>query len=125
MTDALTRDRPDGTKLSVEEILANAYAKNDKDVLLIKLIDRLHNMMTIDSMSNEKQRKIALETLEHFLLLSASINVNLEQELNFFIYNIIALPEGVSSVEELYMFSELREKAVLHPLNFENDELKI
>ena len=122
MTDALTRDRPDGTKLSVEQILANAYAKDDKEVLLIKLMDRVHNIMTIDSVSNEKQKKIALETLENFLLLSASINVNLEQELNYFIYNIIVLPEEVSSVEELYMFSELKERNVLRPLVFENDE---
>ena len=67
MVDALTRDRPDGTKLSVEEILSNALERDDKDVLLIKVMDRMHNIMTIDSMSNEKQRKIALETLEHFV----------------------------------------------------------
>jgi (p)ppGpp synthase/HD superfamily hydrolase len=30
IVDMLTRDRPDGTKLSVEEILNNAYAKGDK-----------------------------------------------------------------------------------------------
>jgi (p)ppGpp synthase/HD superfamily hydrolase len=67
MTDALTRDRPDGTKLSVEEILYNAIEKDDKEVLLIKVMDRVHNIMTIGSMSNEKQRKIALETLENFV----------------------------------------------------------
>ncbi len=67
MVDALTRDRPDGTKLSVEEILSNALERDDKEVLLIKVMDRVHNIMTIGSMSNEKQRNIALDTLEHFV----------------------------------------------------------
>jgi guanosine-3',5'-bis(diphosphate) 3'-pyrophosphohydrolase len=42
--DRLTRDRPDGSKLSVEEIVNNAYKHKDREVLLIKLIDRLHNI---------------------------------------------------------------------------------
>ena len=67
MVDALTRDRPDGTKLSVEEILNNAISKDDKEVLLVKVMDRVHNIITIESMSNEKQKKIALETLENFV----------------------------------------------------------
>ena len=80
MTDALTRDRPDGTKLSVEQILANAYAKDDKEVLLIKLMDRVHNIMTIDSVSNEKQKKIALETLNEFITISCYLdNINSER----------------------------------------------
>lgn len=57
MVDMLTRDRPDGTKLSIEEILKNAYQKRDKEVLLIKLIDRLHNMQTIGVKFVDKQIK--------------------------------------------------------------------
>ncbi len=57
MVDRLTRDRPDGTKLSVEEILNNAYHLKDKEVLLIKLFDRLHNIQIIKSQSPEKQEK--------------------------------------------------------------------
>jgi hypothetical protein len=37
MVDMLTRDRPDGTKLSTEKILNNAYQKGDKEVLLNSL----------------------------------------------------------------------------------------
>ncbi len=33
MVDRLTRDRPDGSKLSVEKILENAYEMGDKEVL--------------------------------------------------------------------------------------------
>jgi guanosine-3',5'-bis(diphosphate) 3'-pyrophosphohydrolase len=74
MVDALTRDRPDGTKLSVEEILNNALERDDNEVLLIKVMDRVHNMMTIESMSIEKQRKIALETLNEFITISCYLD---------------------------------------------------
>jgi guanosine-3',5'-bis(diphosphate) 3'-pyrophosphohydrolase len=67
MVDRLTRDRPDGSKLSVEEILNNAYEKNDKEVLLVKLIDRLHNLSTVKSFNKTKQIKIKTQTLEDFL----------------------------------------------------------
>ena len=125
MVDRLTRDRPDGNKLSVEEILNNAYQKQDEEVLLIKLFDRLHNLKTLNAITEEKKKKIALETLNSFVLLSISLNTNQEYNLNSLIYNIISLPTGISSINELYMLSELKEKSVLSPLNFENDEMQI
>jgi (p)ppGpp synthase/HD superfamily hydrolase len=125
MVDRLTRDRPDGSKLSVEEILNSAYQLKNKEILLIKLFDRFHNIQTIQFKSLESQKNTALETWEMFLLLGASIDIDLEKELNSFIYSIMSLPKGVNSVKEMYMLSELKEKSVLHPLNFENDEMKI
>jgi (p)ppGpp synthase/HD superfamily hydrolase len=68
MVDRLTRDRPDGSKLSVEEILDNAYEKQDREVLLIKVIDRLHNTVTLDSLTGKKQKKQVEETLKNFLI---------------------------------------------------------
>jgi (p)ppGpp synthase/HD superfamily hydrolase len=70
MVDMLTRDRPDGSKLSVEQVLNNAYHLKDKEVLLIKLFDRLHNIQTIGSMNIDKMEKIINETLINFVLLS-------------------------------------------------------
>jgi (p)ppGpp synthase/HD superfamily hydrolase len=58
MVNRLTRDRPDGSKLIVEHIIKNAYHLKDKEVLLIKLFDRFHNIQTIESMSIEKTKQI-------------------------------------------------------------------
>ena len=67
MVDMLTRDRPDGTKLTIEEVINNAYKKADKEVLLIKLIDRLHNIQTIGSLSAKKIEKTITEALANFI----------------------------------------------------------
>ena len=38
MTDSLTRDRPDGAKLSVEEILSNVLTKVDIWICILYLL---------------------------------------------------------------------------------------
>ena len=70
MVDRLTRDKPGGIKLSVEEVLNNAYYLKDMEVLLIKLFDRLHNMQTIGTKSEETRKKITEETFKRFISLS-------------------------------------------------------
>ncbi len=91
MVDRLTRDRPNGTKLSVEQILENAYKHKDREVLLIKLIDRLHNIQTIESMKIEKQKDIAEETLRHVAIISTEFDdINLEECIYMGSYKIIA-----------------------------------
>jgi (p)ppGpp synthase/HD superfamily hydrolase len=74
MVDRLTRDRPDGMKLSVSEIITNAYQKQDNEVLLIKLIDRLHNMQTIGVKTPEKKEKICRETINEMLVVCFYLN---------------------------------------------------
>jgi (p)ppGpp synthase/HD superfamily hydrolase len=82
MVDMLTRDRPDGTKLSIKEILNNAYKVDDKEVLLIKLIDRLHNIQTIKSMDVKKIKKTISETLSNFIVSSMHLGLlDVEQQL--------------------------------------------
>ena len=83
MVDRLTRDRPDGTKLSVEDILNNSYQEKDREVLLIKLFDRLHNMQTLGVKSPEKIKKIADETLLIFIALAIYLEiVEIKQKLS-------------------------------------------
>lgn len=77
MVDMLTRERPDGTKLSVKEILFNAYNKGDFEVLLIKTIDRMHNMKTINVKDPEKIKSIVNDTLKNFLFFSEIMDLSL------------------------------------------------
>lgn len=82
MVDRLTRDRPDGSKLSVEEMLNNTYQDRDKEVLLIKLIDRLHNIQTIGAKSPEKIEKTINQTLISFLSVTMHLGLlKIEKEM--------------------------------------------
>ena len=69
MVDRLTRDRPDGTKFSVEEIISLAIEKDDREILFIKAMDRLHNVQTISFMPVHKQKKQLKQTIKEFLIL--------------------------------------------------------
>jgi len=82
MVDMLTRDRPDGSKLSVEEILNNIYKVEDEEVLLIKLFDRFHNLLTINSLPQHKIKTMYDETLVNFLVIAVLFeNKNIENSI--------------------------------------------
>lgn len=76
----------------------------DAVVVLIKLLDRLHNLQTIHIKNHGKQKKIRLEVLNTFYLLSFKLHrnivnkfeqylnsINLEQNYPFFSYGIYQL----------------------------------
>lgn len=121
MVDMLTRDRPDGTKLSVEQILENAYKRKDKEVLLIKLIDRLHNIRTSWVKSPEKLQKICKETIEEFIILVLYLeNLDLIKELTAICYNTAnVLPIS----EHVYLSPSLNPPSILSQVS-QNDSIQ-
>lgn len=106
MVDRLTRDRPDGNKLSVEEILYNNYIKNDIEVILIKCIDRVHNMQTIKFKDLDKQEKTSIETLKNFLILSESMEWTEISEQLYFICNNLNCTTNDIKQKQKFIFGQ-------------------
>ncbi len=80
IVDRLTRNRSDGSKWSIREVIENAYKVDDKEVMLIKICDRLHNLETIEFMQEEKQKKIAEETIVEILITAIYLEItNIEE----------------------------------------------
>ena len=119
MVDRLTRDRPDGSKLSVADILNNAYRKNDKEVLLIKLIDRIHNANTVIVKTPEKIQKLVQNTLANFIILASYLNLSKrEEELSDVCIKLSQLDTGCKQ-QNSYLFS--RDIYRLPSLDFRNE----
>lgn len=77
----LTRLRH-GEKVGIPYIIQQIIALQDQETKIIKLMDRVHNINTIQYMSPEKQRIYAWETLQYFLALSEHANeIQVEEEL--------------------------------------------
>ncbi len=105
MVDRLTRDRPDGSKSTVEEVLNNAYQKNDKEVLLIKLFDRLHNMQTIGVKILDKQIQESKETLKNFITLAMYLeNITLEKTISYLCHQISSDQKKINEITFMYNF---------------------
>ena len=67
----LTREEKQAT--AIKKLLT--FAQNDSRIIIIKLFDRLHNMTTLDAMIPEKQKRIALETLNLYVPLAHRLGI--------------------------------------------------
>ncbi|WP_419234781.1 HD domain-containing protein [Rickettsia endosymbiont of Nabis limbatus] len=70
----LTRIKND-KKISSAEIVKILYQQKKKELLLIKLCDRLHNIQTVGAKSPKKGWKTILETLQSFLTIATYLKV--------------------------------------------------
>jgi (p)ppGpp synthase/HD superfamily hydrolase len=71
----LTRIK-NGAKVTAAETLVLLYGRqNKREIVHIKLCDRLHNMQTIGAMKPEKVKKIVKETAISFLVSSADLEL--------------------------------------------------
>lgn len=64
----ITRIKEDGYKISSAEIFKSLWLQKKNDILLIKQLDRLHNMQTIEAKSIAKIKKTANETFNSFIV---------------------------------------------------------
>lgn len=77
----LTRIKED-VKITSAEMMEKLYKEKKKDVLLIKLFDRFHNIQTIGAKSPEKIKKTIKETLISFFLFAQYCGIlELEHEI--------------------------------------------
>ncbi len=77
----LTRIKEDG-KITSAEMVERLYKEKKKDVLLVKLFDRVHNIQTLETKSLEKMAKILQETIDTFIWLVAFLEIpDIEEEI--------------------------------------------
>ena len=74
MTKLDLSDKKELSALNIRKLIVSLA--RDPRIIIIKLIDRLHNMRTLEYKSEKKQLKKALETLEIYVPLSYYIGAN-------------------------------------------------
>ncbi|ABV75416.1 hypothetical protein A1C_05905 [Rickettsia akari str. Hartford] len=66
---------------TIREVINIVFYAKDQEVLLIKLLDRLHNILTLHLKKEEKPKKKAIETINIFLTLALYLGIDSAQEL--------------------------------------------
>ena len=91
----LTREEKQAT--AIKKLLT--FAQNDSRIIIIKLFDRLHNIMTLDAMEPEKQKRIALETLNLYVPLAHRLGIYwLKEELESYAF-YFGFPEEWAEID--------------------------
>lgn len=123
MVDGVTRDPSFNTGDKQKEQLLNEqrmlrYMVKDIRVFLIKVLDRIHNLITLDTLNGEekKQRK-AKESLDLYVRLADAFGMNiiklLIEDLAFVFYDPIAYSKITDEVREIRKESEMDIRSIL------------
>jgi GTP diphosphokinase / guanosine-3',5'-bis(diphosphate) 3'-diphosphatase len=95
---------------------------NDIRVIIVKLADRLHNMRTLESLSRERQERIAGETLEIYAPIAHRLGMGrLRGELEDIAFHYLE-PEEASELNRVIESRRQANEAVLHEIQ---EDLKI
>ncbi|PTL75892.1 bifunctional (p)ppGpp synthetase/guanosine-3',5'-bis(diphosphate) 3'-pyrophosphohydrolase [Vitiosangium sp. GDMCC 1.1324] len=105
--------------LSQEEKQAENFRKmiiamaQDIRVILVKLADRTHNMRTLDHMSEEKQRRIAQETLDIYAPLANRLGISwIKTELEDLSFRYVKPQDFLALQDKLNKRKKEREKYI-------------
>ncbi|MCS7243430.1 MAG: RelA/SpoT family protein [Candidatus Calescibacterium sp.] len=111
--------------------LKRLFVSTSKDirVVIIKLADRLHNLRTIKYLSADKQKRIALETLEFYVPIAQKLGIwkikSEMEDLSFMIYDIHTYNMIKSYIEETRKKIEQNYQEIIRILKNKLDEEKI
>jgi (p)ppGpp synthase/HD superfamily hydrolase len=112
----LTRIKVD-RKINASDTLELLYPQNKKDVLYIKIFDRLHNMQTISFMPEVKRNRIVDETIEYFVSLCSILGLyEVKKELIMLSYN-------TKSPDQIHVFASDRDTLLVNPFSFSSSVL--
>jgi GTP pyrophosphokinase len=129
IVDGLTKFRAIEGR-SKEDVQASSYRKmfiamaDDPRVMLIKLADRLHNMRTLQFVPDEKQQRIARETLEIYAPLAHRLGIwQMKWELEDLAFRYL-YPETYHAISrQLQLRREAREKIIQRVIGRLHQEL--
>ena len=114
--EGMTRIKTHG-KITSEELVNSLLLQKNKDVLMIKMFDRLHNVQTIQAKSEGKIKKIIDETVKVFLLLSVYLEMpEMTKILIRFCYESLHMKQDI--------YSLIDTKPTLSSNNFQLPSLK-
>jgi len=100
--ESLTRIKVHG-KITSAEMVNSLLQDGSRDVLVIKMFDRLHNVQTIRAKSPEKIKKIIDETIKVFLLLSIYLEMpRITNILMEFCYEHLYMKQKIYSLTDIH-----------------------